>query len=81
MRAMKKGSYLEKKRCKPQKTLNIQKDLIGGNPENLLSMSENSYSIDCMKNSPFHEIKTRPNMNAIEFFSWTLALLRFNKNC
>ena len=47
----------------------------------LPSISENSYSFDCTKSSPFHKMKTRPTMNVIEFFSWTFVLLRFNKKC
>ena len=36
------------------------------------SISENSYSIDCMKSSQIYKIKTRPTMNVIEFFSGPL---------
>ena len=48
---------------------------------NLLSISENSYSIDCTKSSPFHKIKTKPTMIVMEFFfiSGTFVLLHFNK--
>ena len=47
----------------------------------MLSISENSYSIDYTKSSPFRKIKTKPTMNVMEFFliSWTFVLLHFNK--
>ena len=41
--------------------------MIGWNRQNLLTIGENYYSIDCTKSSPFHKIKTRPTMNVIEF--------------
>ena len=53
---------------KPKKSVKIQKDLIGSNQQNLLSVSQNSYSIACMKTSPFHNAKTRPTMNVIILF-------------
>ena len=59
MRAMKKDPTF-KKVMETQKHLKIQKDLIGRNRQNLLSINENSYSIECTKSSPFHKIKTRP---------------------
>ena len=72
MRAMKKDPNF-RKLMKPKKSLKIQK--------NLLSISENSYSIDCTKSGPFHEMKPKPTMNVIYIFSGSFVLLRFNKNC
>ena len=47
----------------------------------MLSISGNSYSIDCTKSSPFHKIKTKPTMTVMDFFfiSWIFVLLHFNK--
>ena len=42
-----------------------------------LSISENSYSIDCTKRSPFHKIKTRPTLNVTEIFLFPGPLYYF----
>ena len=81
MRTMKKDPTFNGGRWKPKKRLKTQKDLIGWNRQSLLSISENSYSIDCTKSSPFHKIKTRLTVNVIEFFFLNLCIVAVNKNC
>ena len=72
MRAMKKDPTFKKVMGTQKELKDTKKDLIGWNRQNVLSISENSYSIDCTKSGPFHKIKTRPTMNVRDFISWTL---------
>ena len=81
MRAMKKDPTLKKVVETQIKELKDSEGFDWLESTELLSISENSYSFDCTKSSPFHKMKTRPTMNVIDFFSWTFVLLRFNKNC
>ena len=67
MRAIQKDPAF-KKVMETNNSLKIRKDLIGWYRQNLISISKNSYSIDCTKSNPFHKFKTAPAMNVVDFF-------------
>ena len=68
MRAMKKDPTLKKVMETQIKELKGSEGFDWLGSTELLSISENSYSFDCTKSSPFHKMKTRPTMNVIGFF-------------
>ena len=72
MRAMKKDPNF-------RKLMETQEEL--KDSEELAIDKRKSYSIDCTKSGPFHEMKPKPTMNVIYIFSGSFVLLRFNKNC
>ena len=69
MRAMKKDPTLKKVMGTQIKELKDSERFDWLESTELPSISENSYSFDCTKSSPFHKMKTRPTMSIIEFFS------------
>ena len=43
----------------------------------LIDSTSDSYSIDCIKSSPFLKMKTIPTMNAIELFFLDLCIVAY----
>ena len=76
MRAIKKDPTF-KKVNETQKELKDTEVLDWLESTELGSISENSYSIDCIKSSPFHKMKAIPTMNVIELFFLDFCIVVF----